>query len=151
MSRRSLVAMSEDEVEVFLRGSHSMSLATHGPNGWPHVVAMWYGFVGDELALWAYPRSQKVRNIQRDDRVTCLVEIGDTYDTLQGVEIQGHAGILEDPEEVVAVGRSIEHRYTGANKPSGLQVEEQAARRVAIRIKVERMASWDHRKLGGSY
>jgi Pyridoxamine 5'-phosphate oxidase len=42
-TQRASIAMGRDEVDQFLRGRHTMALATTGPSGRPHVVAMWYG------------------------------------------------------------------------------------------------------------
>src|SRR2546423_1849361 len=104
MSRRDQIRMSPDEVDAFLQGRHTMSVATIGADGRPHLVAMWYGFVGAAPGIWTYARSQKVVNLRRDPRVTCLVETGPTYDQLQGVELIGTGTILEEPGDVMALG-----------------------------------------------
>ena len=88
MSRRAQIAMSEEEVDEFLRGRHTMNVATIGPDGRVHLVAMWYGFTADDRpAFWTYGRSQKILNLQRDPSITCLVETGATYPELKGVEL----------------------------------------------------------------
>ena len=151
MSRRDQIRMTEDEVRAFLHGRHTMNVATIGADGRPHLVAMWYGFVGGAPAFWTYGRSQKVLNLRRDPRVTCLVETGDSYDQLQGVELVGTGVVLEDHDDVMAVGRSVFERYTGPFTDDALPVlERMGAKRVAVRVDVERVVSWDHRKLGGT-
>ncbi len=144
--------MTEEEVERFLQGRRHMSVATIGATGQPHLVAMWYGFLDDSPAFWTYRRSQKAVNLRRDPRLTCLVEDGDTYDTLRGVELVGRATLIEDQQTVAAVGRSVAERYSGPLDDSArAALLESAAKRVAVRIEVERVVSWDHRKLGGRY
>ena len=153
MSRRDLIKMTDDEVDEFLHGRHTMNVATIGKDGRPHLVAMWYGFTPDgALAWWTYGKSQKVLNLQRDPRITCLVETGDSYDKLRGVEIVGTGVILEDREDVMAVGRSVFERYTGpwSDAAEG-GVAQMGAKRVAVKIEVEKMVTWDHTKLGGVY
>lgn len=152
MSRRDLIKMTEAEVAEFLSGRHTMNVATIGKDGRPHLVAMWYGFLGDKTAWWTYGRSQKVLNLRRDPRITCLVETGETYDQLRGVELVGIGTILEDRDDVMTVGRSVFERYTGpwTDAAEG-GVAAMGAKRVAVRIDVESVVSWDHTKLGGTY
>ncbi|MGH9073380.1 MAG: pyridoxamine 5'-phosphate oxidase family protein, partial [Acidimicrobiales bacterium] len=112
----------------------------------------WYGFHQGAPAFWTYGRSQKAVNLRRDPRLTCLVEEGDSYDTLRGVELVGRGVLLDDPADVLAVGASVVERYTGPLDDSARAgLARTAAKRVAVRIEVERVVSWDHRKLGGAY
>lgn len=152
MSRRDQIRMTDDEVAAFLRGRHTMNIATLRADGTPHLVAMWYGFLGDAPAFWTYGKSQKILNLRRDPRITCLVEEGDDYSELIGVELVGRAEILDDRESVMTVGRSVFERHQGEVTDAVLPViETVGAKRVAVRIDVERVVSWDHRKLGGRY
>ncbi|HEX8580836.1 MAG TPA: TIGR03618 family F420-dependent PPOX class oxidoreductase [Acidimicrobiales bacterium] len=151
-SRRDLIRMSAEEVDAFLAGRHSMSVATVGPGGAIHLVAMWYGFLDGAPAFWTYARSQKVRNLERDPRCTCLVEAGQAYGDLRGVELVGRGEVLADRAAVLAVGRSVWERYTGPwDDAAAAAVAAVGAKRVAVRLDVERVVSWDHTKLGGTY
>jgi PPOX class probable F420-dependent enzyme len=141
--------MTAGEVDAFLQGRHSMGLATIGADGRPHLVAMWYGFLDGAPAVWTYAKAQKVVNLRRDPRITALVESGETYGQLKGVELIGTARVLDDRDSVMAVGRSVSERYSGS-VPDGV-IEAMGAKRVAIVIDVERVVSWDHAKLGGAY
>ena len=69
-SRRDLIKMTPDEVDAFLHGPRTMNVATIGRDGTPHLVAMWYGFLGDAPAFWTFGKSQKVMNLERDPRIT---------------------------------------------------------------------------------
>lgn len=152
MSRRDQIRMTSEEIDEFLAGRHTMNVASIGRDGRPHLVAMWYGFLDGAPAFWTYERSQKIVNLRRDPRVTCLVEAGETYDQLQGVELVGTGTIVEDHDQLMAVGRSVFERYTGPYTDEMAPFLEQTGRkRVAVRIDIERVVSWDHRKLGGSY
>jgi PPOX class probable F420-dependent enzyme len=152
MNRRDQIKMSDAEITEFLNGRRTMNIATIGKDGRPHLVAMWYGFLDGAPAFWTYERSQKIVNLRRDPRVTGLVEAGETYDQLQGVELVGTGTIVEDHDQLMAVGRSVFERYTGPYTDEMAPFLEQTGRkRVAVRIDVERVVSWDHRKLGGSY
>jgi PPOX class probable F420-dependent enzyme len=147
-NRRAAIAMSEQEVADLLAGRHHMSVATIGPGGQPHLVAMWYGFLDGVIGLWTYGRSQKVTNVRRDPRITCLVETGSAYNELRGVELAGTARVVDDPEAVLELGLSVYERYTGEVTESARDlVAHMGAKRVAVLIDVHRTVSWDHRKL----
>lgn len=143
--------MTDAEVDQFLREPHHLQVATIGADGRPHLVAMWYGFLHGRLALWTYGKSQKVVNLRRDPRITCLAEAGSAYDELRGVELLGRATIAEDRASVLAAGRSVLDRYMGpfseADRP---RLERMSAKRVAVVVDVERVVSWDHAKMAPS-
>ncbi len=151
-SRRDQIKMSAAEIEEFLAGRRTLNVATIGPSGHPHVVAMWYGFSGDKLAFWTFGRSQKVVNLRRDPKLSALVEDGDTYSALRGVELVGTGRIVEDHDAIVEIGLSVAQRYQGTDAATAMPfVEAQASKRLGVVIDVERTVSWDHTKLGGIY
>ena len=150
MSKRKQIEMSEAEVFAFLNEGHTMSVATNGRDGYPHVMAMWYGFLDGKPAFWTYAKSQKIRNLERDDRITLMVEDGDTYAALRGVMLAGRARVYRDAETVMKVGESVYERYNGpVTEQTRPVVEHMGRKRVAVCIEVERVVSWDHRKLAG--
>jgi hypothetical protein len=103
-------------------------------------------------AFWTYAKSQKIANLRRDPRITCLVEAGETYEELKGVELVGTAELVEGRDAVLAIGRSVFERYTGPWDDSvGPGLEQVGAKRVGVKVRVERVVSWDHGKLGGTY
>ena len=85
-------------------------------------------------------------------RLTCLVEAGEQYNELRGVQIKGRATINDDRETVQHIGEIIYERYTGTLNDSIRQmVVAQAAKRVVVFVEPKEIVSWDHRKLGGGY
>jgi PPOX class probable F420-dependent enzyme len=151
-SRRDLIRMTAEEVEQFLDGRHTMNVATIGPDGRIHLVAMWYGFLEGAPAFWTYGKSQKILNLRRDPRITALVEDGEQYDELRGVELVGTGTVVEDRERIMALGRSVFERYTGPYSEEMEPVlEATGAKRLVVKVEVESVVSWDHRKLGGRY
>lgn len=152
MSRRDLIRMSHDEVVEFLHGRHTMNVATLNHDGSIHLVAMWYGFVDKRPAFWTYGSSQKIRNLERNPQVTCLVESGDAYEELMGVELVGQAELVTDRDGIMAIGRSVFERYIGTwSDEMQPYLDKTGAKRVGVIVDVERAVSWDHRKLGGGY
>ncbi|MBF6436220.1 PPOX class F420-dependent oxidoreductase [Nocardia cyriacigeorgica] len=155
VNQRSQIVMSDSEITDFLTRSRVATLATLGASGAPHLTAMWYALIdtadGGLPELWfeTKAKSQKAVNMRRDPRVTCMVEAGQTYDTLRGVSIEGRAEIIDDPEKLFAVGVSVWERYTGPySEEMRPFVETMLNKRVAVRVVADRVRSWDHRKLG---
>jgi len=148
-NQRALVTMSDDEVQEYLLHSRTMTLATLGPDGHPHLVAMWFAVLDGEIWFETKAKSQKAVNLRRDARVTCLVEDGLTYDKLRGVSLEGRAEVVEDPDALWRVGVDIWERYNGPySEEIRPLVEVMLNKRIAIRIETDRVRSWDHRKLG---
>lgn len=141
--------MTEAEIADFVTKSRTGTLATIGPDGQPHLTAMWYAVVDGEIWLETKAKSQKAVNLGRDPRVSFLLEDGNTYDTLRGVSFEGVAEIVDDPDALFRVGVSVWERYTGPYsdelKP---MVDQMMNKRVGVRIVSRRTRSWDHRKLG---
>lgn len=147
MSRRAQIRMTQDEVAAFLAAGRTLHMATIGPDGAPHLVPMWYALLDGRLAMWAYAKSQKVVNLRRDPRVTCLLEAGDGYDELRGVQLRGQAEIVDDYEVVVRVGEAIYERNRGPiDEAARAGIAQEGRKRVAIYVDPERIASWDHAK-----
>jgi PPOX class probable F420-dependent enzyme len=149
VNQRAKIQMSDDEIAEFLRGTRTMSLASLNADGTIHMVAMWYGFLEGEVAFETKAKSQKVRNLLRNPTITCMVEDGTTYEELRGVELVGTAEIIDDPDRMYELGISVFERhqgpYTEEMRPF---VEIMLNKRVVVKVAVDRIVSWDHRKLG---
>ena len=96
---------------------------------------MWYAVVDGDIWFETKAKSQKVVNLRRDPRISCLVEAGHTYDTLRGVELEGTAEIVDDPDALWDVGVSVWERYNGPySEEVKPLVEFMLNKRVAVRI-----------------
>jgi PPOX class probable F420-dependent enzyme len=148
-NQRAQITMSDEEVAAFIEEHRTATMATVGPTGQPHLVAMWYAVIDGVIWFETKAKAQKVANLKRNDRITVSIEDGKTYDQLRGISIEGRGVVIDDPDEVWAVGVSVFERYTGPYteemKPF---VEVMLNKRVAVRVDVERVRTWDHRKLG---
>ena len=147
-NRRSAIKMSEQEIDAFLNEERTATMCSMHPDGSIHAVAMWYGLVDGGVMFETKIKSQKVQNLRRDPRLTILVEAGDSYDQLRGVELVGQAVIHEDEEMLWKVGRSVWERYVGPYDESareGLAV--MLNNRLTVSIAIDKVVSWDHRKM----
>jgi PPOX class probable F420-dependent enzyme len=149
VNQRDLIKMTPEEVDAFLQERRSMTMSTISSDGSIHSVAMWYGFLDGAVAFETKAKAQKVRNLRRDPRLTCLVEAGDSYDQLRGVSLVGTGEIIDDPDRMWELGVSVFERYnapyTDEMKPF---VETMLRKRVVVKLHVDKTVTWDHRKLG---
>ena len=155
MSRRDQIELSDEEQRRLLESERIVVVATRGPDGWPHLMPLWYVLRDGEVWVYTYAKSQKVKNLERDPRATLLVEAGREYTELRGLMIEAEAEINREHEIVFEVAKELTVRYAdGIESVEGdaaKQLSEQARKRVAIRFVARRVASWDHSKLGGRY
>jgi len=142
--------MAPAEVAAFLAAGRKLQLATANRDGSVHLVTMFYTLVDGRIAFWTYRSSQKARNLARDPRVTCLVEDGEDYFELRGVQVRGVAEPVDDPTGVRRVGAAVAAGLPGVpGEAIETYVAAAAAKRVAYVVAPHRVASWDHRKLVG--
>lgn len=156
MSRRDQITMTDAEVDAFLDEERTLTCATHGPRGWPHLMPLWFVVRDGRIWAWTFAKSQKALNLDRDPRATVQVEAGEQYDQLRGVMLECDVVVHRDLELVADVGETILRRYApdgglSADAPlpdeAAAMVRAQAAKRVAFEFVERRRASWDHRKL----
>jgi len=148
-NQRSQITMTDDEVARFISEQRVATMATIGPGGLPHLVAMWYSVLDGQIWFETKLKSQKAQNLRRDPRITCMIEAGHTYDTLRGVSLEGTGEIIDDPEVIWRVGVDVWERYTGPySEEVRPLVEVMLHKRIVVRVDVERTRTWDHRKLG---
>ena len=155
MSRRAEIVLTAPEQRELLESERIVVVSTLGPRGWPHSMPVWYVLRDGEIWIYTYAKSQKVRNLTRDPRATLLVETGHEYGELRGVEIEAEADVHHDIETVFEIARELTVRYSddisSVEGDAADALKAQARKRVAIRFEAKRIATWDHRKLGGSY
>ena len=76
---RSLLALSASEQEQLLETAYTMQVASIGRNGYPHLVAMFYAIVDGRICFHTYPASQKIKNLNRNQKITVMLEQGKMY------------------------------------------------------------------------
>jgi general stress protein 26 len=154
-SRRDEIMLSEAEQAELLDEERVAIVTSNGPKGWPHSMPMWFTTRDGVIWVWTYAKSQKVKNLERDPKTTVLIETGFEYTELRGIMIESEAVIHREPEVVAGFGKEMTVRYSeGIESIEGdaaKALEAQAVKRVAISFPPERVRSWDHRKLGGTY
>jgi PPOX class probable F420-dependent enzyme len=156
VSRRDQIRMTEGEMKAFLDASKTMILCSISAAGVPHPMPMWYGIEPDgAIVMTTFTKSQKIRNLERDPRVSLLVEAGEEYAELQGVVIYGDAELVPDTDKVIDILLSVTKRSgavgSGSDDAVRAGMRATASKRTGIRVRPQRVVTWDHRKLAGRY
>jgi PPOX class probable F420-dependent enzyme len=153
VQRRKEIALTPDQQRRYLEESHTVILTSLDRHGYPHPVAMWYVVDPDgSVLMTTFAKSQKAVNLRRDPRCALLIESGRTYPELKGLLLRGRASLEADTEKVLDLLGRVHEKYNGG-PAAGLReaMRHQASKRVLIRVRPERVSSWDHAKLGGGY
>lgn len=147
---RDAVRLTDEELDAFLAAQMKVQVATVGPDGAPHLTTLFYVLDEGRIAFWTYGSSQKIANLRRDPRISCLVEDGEEYFELRGVSIQGRARLVEEYDEIRALGARVAARMAGDVDLGDFGdeiVSQQAHKRIGVVIEPDKVASWDHRKM----
>lgn len=153
MSRRAEITLTEEEQRQMLDEGWTLQVASNGPQGFPHLVAMWYVVVDGLVHFTTFGKSQKVMNLKRDPKITVMLEAGKAYAELKGLVIEGEAEVIEDVDTTARIMSLVGNKYQGMPIPTDTpeSVLPMARKRVTVRIKPVDIYSWDHAKLGGRY
>jgi PPOX class probable F420-dependent enzyme len=151
--RRDAIRMTDAEMWKFIEEQKSLQVATLGKDGMPHLTTLWFAIVDREIVFETFSKSQKILNLKRDDRISVLLEDGVEYSKLRGVSIQGRAHLEHDADKVHPYALAVMRRNQPEIPEDKLDEAAKllASKRSAVIIKPERIISWDHNKLGGTY
>jgi PPOX class probable F420-dependent enzyme len=157
VSRRDQIRMSDEEVRDYLATSQTIIITSINRDGTPHPMPMWYAVEPDgAIVMTTFTKSQKIRNLERDPRVTLLVEDGTRYGALRGVVIYGKAELMRDRDRVVEIldrvsAKTLDDPGDPTRESVRKAVRGTVPKRTGIRVHPDEILSWDHRKLGGIY
>ncbi len=153
------ITMTPEEVQQFLSTNTVLEVSTVGADGWPHLAPMWYVMDDGKVVFRSFTKSQKIVNLQRNPKLTVLVETGDDYSQLQGVMIKGTALLVTDPDYVLSIYGGLAAKYPMINDaPIELDTDALeaafgrfASKNTAVVVEPMKTITWDHTKLGGGY
>ena len=147
-SRRTEIALTAEEQSAILDSFKTAIFVTIGPDGAPDPTAMWFVLDNDgNVVMRTYAKSQKVKNLERDPRVAVLFEDGETYDTLRGLQLTGRIELSRDIDDVLDVVAGLAKKYQGVEAIDRDGMRDYASKQAVMRLRVDRVVSWDHTKL----
>lgn len=144
------IMMSPAEVDAFLSEQRTCRVATVSPEGAPHVSALWFAWDGTSLWLYSITRSRRWSELRRDPRIAVVVDAGEEYGELRGVELSGTAVFVgEAPRTGEPCPELDVPERLFARKNFGLDSMPHDGRHGWLRLTPEAVVSWDFRKLTG--
>jgi nitroimidazol reductase NimA-like FMN-containing flavoprotein (pyridoxamine 5'-phosphate oxidase superfamily) len=141
------IAMTGEEVDTFLAFERTCRVATVGASGAPDISPLWFVWDGTSCWLNSLYKSQRWTNLVRDPRIAIVMDAGEQFHELRGVEISGEAEIVgevprtaEPLSSVAWTEREFARKYMGGGeyKPDG--------RHAWVRVRPAKVVSWDFRK-----
>ena len=155
------VTMTEVELLDFLgEGQKTLQVASNDPDGYPHLVPLWFVVEDGKVVFRSFSKSQKILNLRRDPRLTVFAGEGKDYSELRGAMIKGDAKLVDDADYCLDLYVALANRYSFfAGVEPGATPEEEvreffsrhAAKNTAVVVEPVEIVSWDHRKLSGGY
>lgn len=142
--------MSAEERDAYLRVARVCRVASVGSDGSPHNSALWFAWDGSRLWLNTIVKSQRWVNLKRDPRVAVIVDGGDGYGELHGVELLGaveQVGPAPRTETELDPATAEAERIFGDKYGGGRFVADGG--HAWLRLTPEKIVSWDFRKLAG--
>ncbi len=139
-----MAKMTRDEAHAFLDSRPGwIALTTISANGYPHTVPIGYFRHGDEVVIGCRAGTQKLKNIERNPRVSLLIEDGQTMKELRGLVIQGDARTTTEPAEMLELARAAARSRGVAENDLPTEPRPGAA---YIRVTPRKYISWDNTK-----
>ena len=136
--------MSKEEVDAFLDSKPGwMMLTSQGRDGYPHTVPIGYFRDGDRIFMGCRDNTQKVKNIERNPKVSLVIEDGKTMSDLRGILFRGDASVVREDEERLKISR-LAAKKRGA--PEDELPTTASAGAVFIKVDSPRVTSWDYSK-----
>jgi PPOX class probable F420-dependent enzyme len=134
--------LTRDEVHAFLDSRPGwIALTTIGKDGYPHTVPIGYFRVGDEVYIGCRAGTQKLKNIERNPKVSVMLESGGTMQDIKGVVIQGTASVVTAPDEMLRLSREAARKRGTAEEQLPTEPRPGAA---YIRVVPVKYLSWDY-------
>lgn len=138
---RAQLRLSDEELDEILRSERTVHVATASADGWPHVVPLW--FVWRDGTVWInnLRRSKRSRDIHEGSPVAVCVDTGVEYQELRGAVLYGRFEAADDDVLLEPVKAEFARKYWGVETIPDLKSHQW------LRLKPERIASWDFRKI----
>ncbi|HVL80739.1 MAG TPA: pyridoxamine 5'-phosphate oxidase family protein [Actinomycetota bacterium] len=138
---RSLLRMTQEELDTFLVSERTCRVATVSADGEPHVVPLWFVWQDGALYVTSLKRSRRTKDLERGSRVAVCVDAGEAYSELKGAVLYGTFEPAPDDEATQAAKRTFGTKYWG-----GIEMPDVRSHAWLV-LRPDRIASWDFAKI----
>jgi ketosteroid isomerase-like protein len=138
--------MTDVERDAFLTTQRTCRVATSSAAG-PHITPLWFAWDGEALWLNSIVGSQRWTDLERDPRIAVVIDAGENYAELRGVELRGRVDpVGEIPRVGLPVAELDEPERSFAAKYVGSDRMHHDGRHGWLKLVPAKVASWDFRK-----
>ena len=129
--------------DEFLKTQKILRLSTIGKNNFPHITPVWYMFSGKKIYIGTDTKSQKIKNIQKNNHVSFCVDVGVNSPDIYGVMGQGIANLILEMPKTKTIAKKILLKYfkTLENKSAKQLLEDTEC---IIEIIPQKISVWDY-------
>lgn len=142
--------MSADERDEFLGAARTCRVATSSPSG-PHVSPLWFFWHDGAVWLYSITSSKRFQDLQTDARIAVVVDDGHDFGELRGVELTGTARVVGEVPRTgtLSVPDLVPVEAGYAAKYQGRDMMRYDGRHAWLTVDVDKVVSWDFRKMDG--
>jgi PPOX class probable F420-dependent enzyme len=134
--------MTTNQVRGFLgHGTRTAKVATVMQDGRPHVMPVWFVLDGEQLVFTTGADSIKGRNLQRDPRISLLVD--DETPPYAFVHLRGRVTLHRDLDELLRFATAIGARYMGEDRGGEFGRRNAVPGELLVRVTSERVIAED--------
>jgi nitroimidazol reductase NimA-like FMN-containing flavoprotein (pyridoxamine 5'-phosphate oxidase superfamily) len=105
----------------FLKSQKVLRLATIGKNKTPHIAPVWYRYVGKKIQIGTNTKTQKAKNVMKNNKVSFCVDVGINAPNIYGVMGQGKANLILEKSKINTIAKKILLRYFKTLKNKSVQ------------------------------
>ena len=129
--------------DEFLKTQKILRLSTIGKNNFPHITPVWYMFSGEKIYIGTDTKSQKIKNIQKNNHVSFCVDVGVNSPDIYGVMGQGIANLILEMPKTKTIAKKILLKYfkTLENKSAKQLLEDTEC---IIEITPQKFSTWNY-------
>lgn len=129
--------------DEFLKTQKILRLATVGKNKTPHIVPVWYMYSAKKFYIGTNTKTQKAKNLKKNNRVSFCVDVGVNAPNIYGVMGQGKSNLILEEKKVKSIAKKILLRYfkTIENKSAKELLEDTDC---IIEIVPEKVTVWSY-------
>ena len=123
--------MTEEEAFAFIDSAPGWAtLSSIGLDGYPHSIPIGWFRLHKKIYMGCIDQTQKIKNIERNEKISVCIESGSTMKDIKGVLLRGNASIIRLPEDRLALSllaaksRGVEEKDLPKEaSPNGVYIE----------------------------
>ena len=129
--------------DEFLKTQKILRLSTIDKNDFPHIAPVWYRYTGKKIYIGTNTKSQKIKNLQKNNHVSFCVDVGVNSPDIYGVMGQGIANIILEIPKTKTIAKKILLKYfkTLKNKSAKKLLDDTDC---IIEIITQKISVWDY-------